>query len=122
MKVCSGTIKILYSRGQIGLGQQKDRIATCLIFIAPPARRLMGAIFITDCGNLLHDPSVISIRQIIFLPELQLFITVAESHLLYYSIGLEGSPVQPEFSRKKGRKGGSEYNLDCKPQKLPEIL
>lgn len=76
--VCSGTVT-----AQIGLGQQKDRIATCLYF-HHAAGRMMGAIFVTDCGNLLHDQS--RIRQIMFLPEpRQLFITVAETRLPLYT-------------------------------------
>jgi hypothetical protein len=39
--VCSGTVT-----AQIGLGRQKDRIATCLYF-HHAGGRMMGAIFVT---------------------------------------------------------------------------
>lgn len=73
----------------------------------------MGAILVTDCGNLLHDQCIISL----FLPECRQLLTTVADIAYYCSIGTEGSPVQSRVYKKE-----RTHLLDCKPLELPGIL
>jgi hypothetical protein len=124
--VCSGTANVWPRPDRSRSTKRSHRDVSIIFRCAPPAGRMMGAIFVTDYGNLLHNQNVISIRQIRFLPEpRQLFITVAESRLPCYRIGLEGSPVQSWVFKKERTQRSVRIQLTLQTteaQNLPEVL